>query len=519
MPSIYAMVANGLIVIGIWLITKLVLRAYSTPLRHIPGPFFGTFSNFSLTYHLARGQYHRYTQGVHTKYGEVVRIGYNKVSVSNVAELKRILSTHNFRKGKGYEKIGFKPRNTFSTIDPELNKTRKKQFGNAYSLTSIRTYEDSILEHGVFSLIKSWDACFAKGKQRDGRPEALVNFYYGFHAVAFDIIGVLGFGRSFGIAATGNTRIIDAVNKTLAIGTIKGNLPFGNRLQWLFRGMANEPEFLQATARAAVAECKLQRPNSCNTNAKAQKPNILQHLVDACDPLTGEPIDDEALVSEVLLMLIAGTDTSSNGLSWTMLCLLHYPEIYSKLRNQVRSRFDKGSIIRCDDVKNQLPYLVAVVTESMRLHTTVAGILPRQMPAAGAELMNGKYHLPSGTEVCISLSACHRNGNIWANPSKFDPERFMGPDREERMRDVLAFSAGVRICLGRHLATAEMYTVLANIMLRYDFRLPDLETDCYEELAGCKRYKSVDDVPQRTFLNCSPKYPQKDCWAIISPAS
>ncbi|KAI9503437.1 cytochrome P450 [Coemansia spiralis] len=518
LPPIHVILSNGLILACGLLIIKIVQRAYLTPLRHIPGPFLSSFTNLPLIYHIARGQYHRYTQALHDRYGDVVRIGYNKVSVSNLVELKQILSTHSFRKGVGYKKIRVLPRSTFSTTNPGFNKTRRRQLGSTYSLSMIRTYENNILEHGAFSLIRSWDACLANGK-RKGRSEALVNFYYGFHAIAFDIIGVLGFGKSFDILATGNTRIIDAVHKSLAIGILKGNLPFGDQLQWLFRDMAREREFMISTAQAAITERQSQKSGACKIDGKGCGLDILQHLVDARDPLTGELIDNESLVSEIVLMLIAGTDTSSNTLSWTMLCLLHCPEVYSKLKTQVRSTFDRDSVIRFDDVRSSLPYLVAVVTESMRLHTVVAGFLPRQVPAMGAELMDGRYYLPEGTEVGISLSACHHNKSIWTNPSKFDPERFMGPDREERMRDVLAFSAGVRICLGRYLALTEMYTVLANIILKYNFRLPDFETDCFEEPVGHKRYHSVSDIPDTAFFNCSPKYPQKDCWMVISPAS
>ncbi|KAJ1797322.1 hypothetical protein LPJ59_003213, partial [Coemansia sp. RSA 2399] len=74
-----------------------------TPLWKVPGPTINSFTNIPLKYHIVRGQYHAYALHLHTIYGEVVRVGYNQVSVSNLAELRRILSTHEFRKGESYD--------------------------------------------------------------------------------------------------------------------------------------------------------------------------------------------------------------------------------------------------------------------------------------------------------------------------------------------------------------------------------------------------------------------------------
>ncbi|KAJ1726737.1 hypothetical protein LPJ72_006229, partial [Coemansia sp. Benny D160-2] len=100
---------------------------------------------------------------------------------------------------------------------------------------------------------------------------------------------------------------------------------------------------------------------------------------------------------------------------------------------------------------------------------------------------------------------------VWENPTDFDPDRFMGPDAASRFKDVLTFSSGVRICAGRFLATAEMYTTLANLILRYDFKYPaDRETRLYD---------SVGKIPGKSFFNYRLENPKKDCQMFVSRAT
>ncbi|KAJ2523460.1 hypothetical protein H4217_000098 [Coemansia sp. RSA 1939] len=488
----------------VWLGSTAIQRAFLSPLCQIPGPFLNSLTNIPLSRSSANGTYHKYVHRLHERYGEVVRVGHNQVSVSNLAELKRILSTHDFPKGSLYENMVL-PKTTIVSADPELNKTRRRQLGNQYSLPCVRSYEDKVLEHGVLSLISLWNSRIESPPVSDQEPakEAKVNFYFDFHCMSFDIISVLGFGRSFNTLHTGDTSMIEGVRKVNTIEVIQASLPLGHYTNAVYRDLNRARTSIRGTSREAV----LARMRDAESSAHK---DILQRLVSARDPFTGEGIDIEALTDEVLLLLITGTDTTSNTLSWTVLYLLHHPDVYGRLKLEIRSAFTgRDALIRYDQARARLPYLAAVVYESMRLHTIVSGYLPRRVPDAGAYIMDGKYFLPRGAEVCISLYACHRNGAIWPDPSRFDPDRFMGPDAEDRMRDVLSFSSGVRICVGRTLALVEVFTTLANLVNRYDFALAD-------ELDGC--YASVDDIPGVAFFNYAPLAPNRDCWMTVTPA-
>ncbi|KAJ2085828.1 hypothetical protein IW138_006088 [Coemansia sp. RSA 986] len=481
-----ASVYHALTLLGLWLVAKIVSRAYISPLWKIPGPIINSFTNIPLKYNIVRGQYHTYALHLHAMYGEVVRVGYNQVSVSNLAELRRILSTHEFRKGESYDKVRILPPSTLSATDPAINKTRRRQLGNTYSLPSIRLYEDAVLRHGVLSLMRSWDSAIAEIESRNAKAQdgqkTLVNFYYSFHGMAFDVIGTLGFGKSFGIVDSGNTKPIDAAYKTLTLGVLKATLPFGNKIHWIFRDLNEARNYTVRNARMAIEQRRTDI-----SSAKASYVNrvyykdILQRLVDARDPFTGEPLGMGSLTAEISLMLLAGAGTVTYALSWTLMYLLYNREVYCTLKRHLRTEFpDKNEAIRYDAAKTKLPYLTAVIYESMRMHTVVSNYMPRRVPdVGGAHLLDGEYFLPPGTEIDISLGACHRNPSIWKDPNTFNPERFMGPDAEERIKDVLWFSSGVRICVGRHLALMEIYSTLANILRRYDIELPDSPASNY----------------------------------------
>ncbi|KAJ2748912.1 hypothetical protein IWQ56_007342, partial [Coemansia nantahalensis] len=97
----------------------------------------------------------------------------------------------------------------------------------------------------------------------------------------------------------------------------------------------------------------------------------------------------------------------------------------------------------------------------------------------------------------------------WERPLEFDPERFMGADGAARAKDVLAFSSGVRICLGRNLAWIELYTTLANVLRRFTFELP----------ADAPYGPHRRAIPGASFVTFGPDDPRANCRVCIVPAA
>ncbi|ORX65784.1 cytochrome P450 [Linderina pennispora] len=174
--------------------------------------------------------------------------------------------------------------------------------------------------------------------------------------------------------------------------------------------------------------------------------DVLQKFIDAEDPVTGDKLTLRQLQSEVALMLVAGTDTTSNTIAYAIVHLLHNPSVYKHVTEEVRSIFpDSPQVISFEDAKAKLPCLSAVIYETMRIN-------------------------PSASDLRVNRRLSPQSAYM-EEPDVFDPERFLGPDSAERVKDILVFGSGVRVCIGRNLAWLELYTVLANTLRKYDFSL------------------------------------------------
>ncbi|ORX73125.1 cytochrome P450 [Linderina pennispora] len=488
----------------LYFISTPIYHLFLSPLARVPGPRLNAISNIPLNRAVLAGNYHLYSRQMHEKYGPVVRLAPNKVSTSNTSDTRTILATHAFRKSQFYDQGKLILPSLFSTTDPETNKVRRRQLGNAFAMHTIRSMEDLVIQDGAWSLVKHWRALAESGGANNGWARA--NYYQGFHSIAIDVIGALGFGHSFGILQSGNAEIISWINDALKMSSIRSSYPITKHIPWMFKKYKRGEQQLISFVKSTVAE----RRKLIQETGKPPREDILQRFIEAVDPATGQKITEDELHTEIILLNNAGTDTTSHTLSWTLMYLLHYPDIHRRVCKDIRSAFpDHSAPIRYDEAKS-LPYLTAVIYESLRMMPSVSGLLPRVVPSGGFEL--GGYHIPGKSEICLAFAACQRNSEMWDEPNRFKPERFLGPHADQRMREVMAFSSGVRVCIGRNLAWVELYTVLANILREFDMRVPE------DSEYGPQRKNEIGEpaeIPGAAFITCGPRNPKVDCWIDI----
>nr|GEW79124.1 geraniol 8-hydroxylase-like [Tanacetum cinerariifolium] len=121
-------------------------------------------------------------------------------------------------------------------------------------------------------------------------------------------------------------------------------------------------------------------------------------------------------------LFLAGTETSSNTTEWAMTELLLNPEIFSRVREEVSTIVGKDGIIQEAKLLD-LPYLHAVIKETMRLHLSVPLLVPHKTES---DVKFGKYNVPKNTQILVNAWAIARDPNYWEDPLKFMPERFIG---------------------------------------------------------------------------------------------
>ena len=111
---------------------------------------------------------------------------------------------------------------------------------------------------------------------------------------------------------------------------------------------------------------------------------------------------------------------------------------------------------------SKLPYLTATIQEATRIAHGVAGRLVRIAP--DTDLVCHGHLLPKGTTFGMSHYIQHTDQTVFPNPQEFHPERFLGAGAAERLRYLVPFGKGPRMCLGMNLAWSEMYLCLAALV-------------------------------------------------------
>jgi cytochrome P450 len=192
--------------------------------------------------------------------------------------------------------------------------------------------------------------------------------------------------------------------------------------------------------------------------------DILSLLLSARDE-SGQPMTEVELRDELMTMLFAGHETTALALSWALYWIHYLPEVRDKLLQELNSinaaDADPTEIAR-------LPYLNAVCSETLRIYPvalfTFARILQAPMDLMG-------YKFPQGTALTICIYLTHQRPDIYPQPKRFNPERFL--ERQFSPYEYLPFGGGNRRCLGMAFALFEMKLVLATILSHYSLTLAE----------------------------------------------
>jgi cytochrome P450 len=167
----------------------------------------------------------------------------------------------------------------------------------------------------------------------------------------------------------------------------------------------------------------------------------------------GLPLDDNEICIQLRTLLITGHETSATAMAWTLAWLVREVEVLRELQAQLRA---------CSTLAAQaaVPLLDACMKESMRL-TPMVPILMRKLEV-DAELAG--CHVPAGVTVGACAYLAHRRSEVFPEPERFMPERFIG--RSPSPYAYFPFGVGRRICLGMPFAMREMKIVLARLLAR-----------------------------------------------------
>jgi cytochrome P450 len=194
--------------------------------------------------------------------------------------------------------------------------------------------------------------------------------------------------------------------------------------------------------------------------------DILSILLQVQDKHEEDTLTREQVRDELVSLIAAGHETTSNTISWTFYLLSEHPTVLEKVLAELQDAL-AGRDPQAGDL-SQLTYLDWVVKESMRLYPSA---WTQGRRAVGAFDLDG-YHFPAGTLIMISQWVLHRLPDIWGDPQVFRPERW-DPVYGQKVPQwaYFPFGGGSRICIGMPLAQLEIRLILATILQRYVPRL------------------------------------------------
>ncbi|XP_061368829.1 geraniol 8-hydroxylase-like [Gastrolobium bilobum] len=179
---------------------------------------------------------------------------------------------------------------------------------------------------------------------------------------------------------------------------------------------------------------------------------------------------DKKLIKHFLLdLLVAGTDTTAYALERSLTELIHNPGDMYKVKKELEETIGIGNPVEESDVA-RLPFLQAVIKETLRLYPPAPLLLPRR---ARTDVEIAGYTIPKGTQVLINEWAIGRSQNIWDNANVFLPERFMESDIDVKGRhfQLTPFGSGRRICPGSPLAIRMLHLMLGSLINTFDWKL------------------------------------------------
>lgn len=472
---------------ALWLLTGSAIR--NRQLRSLPGPRAYAYSSIPLVWNAWKARSVHRIRELHAGYGPVVRIAPDSVSFNSLSALRSIYGA-----GSSFERTSFysifeafgKP-NMFTFASGAQHRERKKLLSHMYSnQTVLGPHYSQLVVNKVSAYLKLLES----------EPQNASEIFSSLHFFSLDAISEFVYGPDHG-----GTRALQGVESDRAM--ISDILdPARRRLLWFLVHFPSATRWL--ISRTGLTERVIAQLGLLPMKKPFTFSGIRQHALDAFYSFKSAPsevqqqhanttvigrlfqvrekhgLGDMDIASECADHLLAGIDTTSDSLMFVIwaLSLPRNASCQSKLQEEVsRISVDEHGL---PDPKEliRLPYLNAVLREALRLYAPLPTFEPRTCPTD--QVVDG-FTVPAGTVVGMSPWCLHRDASVYPEPLAFRPERWLAddgtllPESDMKNRFFWAFSSGGRMCIGMHLANAEMLTLTAALYRKYktSARRPD----------------------------------------------
>ncbi|KAL4789032.1 Versicolorin B desaturase [Aspergillus venezuelensis] len=461
--SVIALAAGG------YVVSKLVYNLFFHPLCDYPGPLLWRASSLPWKLTLLRGTMHHDLMRHHQKYGDKVRIKPDEISFAN-GQAWRDIHAHVPGRPEFLKdpiRLPLAPNGVMSILvsDTRNHARFRSLFGHAFSDKGLRAQEPTIV-HYANLLVEVLREVADTGKSVE-----MVRF---FNMAIFDSIGALSFGESFDSLKNRELHPwVDTIHKNLKSVAISHVL----------RSMGIEfltPYVMPKELRGKRQEnytYAIEKLNKRMLKSGDQGDFWDRVVVKSADGnQVGDGMSKGEMLNNAAVMVVAGSETTSSTLCGSTYLLCKFNKM-DKAAAEVRSAFATSDQIDLITV-SRLPYLTAVIDETLRMYPSVPGQPPRVVPDGGAVIC-GQF-VPAETRVGVSHLGAYYADYNFSRADKFIPERHLQKTAEPFKHDNYAayqpWSVGVRNCIGRNLAYAEVRLTLAKLLWHFDISLDEAKT-------------------------------------------
>lgn len=239
-----------------------------------------------------------------------------------------------------------------------------------------------------------------------------------------------------------------------------------NTLGFFFPRLPTPAHRSRDRARKRVAEL-FSRIMNARRRSGVQPDDFMQSLMDASYE-DGRALSDDEITGILLTVLFAGQHTSAVLATWTGLELMRAPSYVERARDETRSVYGEGGSMNLEGLKQQVT-MEHAVRECERLHPPLILLIRKVLQP----MPYGDYVVPAGALAMVSPAVSHRLPHLFADPDRFDPDRFSAPAREDKQHPyaLIGFGGGKHRCMGKHFAEMQVKAIWTVLLDRFDLSL------------------------------------------------
>ncbi|KAJ7577965.1 cytochrome P450 [Mycena floridula] len=438
-------------------------RLLFSPLRGFPGPRIAAATGWYIAYFdiVKDGGIVEELERLHAIYGPVVRIGPNDLHFSDPEAFHDIYTRGlKFTKDYAFYRSFHQDTSSFASVDPRQAKIRREMISGLFSRRAIQKLEP-VVRGVVENLITQLR------QYHGGQP---VNLHRAFKSATLEIIGRYCFAQSNDAVTNPgfNHPILSNFEAFAPMILMAKNFPWIHRTNMLlgvFQPVRHRADFLASLSDqidSLIANPEL---------LESSEHEIIYHHLLTPNPEKGQfsAPSKESLMHEARNLLGAGSDTVGNACTVGSFYILQDPMVHNKVIEELKMAIPgDADEIRLETVE-KLPYLTAVIKESLRMAFGVVYPLPRIVKPS--DTMIGGFLVPFGTSVSSGITFVHNNSRLFPEPYTFNPERWLDSKSKELDNYLVPFSKGPRSCLGVNLAWCELYLIFAHTFRKLNLEL------------------------------------------------